>query len=199
MSTSHLDRLFSTSYSDRLPTTSHSDRPPSAPTARTPNNCWPAPIHQAQQKVRLLQRTSWQCKVRSQESPLAIRLPIVKFMVRSSPLMIGLLSQMLSVTSSQITPARPKLAERSQAVCVGWCNRHGRSCGTPYSALYIFDFHVEHHDWVVAQTKFCILGNVVGRGIGIFVSDSSPFDYTRQQSDLTSGPEIPQWAKLNAG
>lgn len=39
----------------------------------------------------------------------------------------------------------------------------------------IVNFHVEYDDWVFGQTKFCILENITGNGIGIFVSDNSLF------------------------
>ena len=63
----------------------------------------------------------------------------------------------------------------------------------------VIDFHVEYDDWVFSHTKFCMLENVPGTGVGIFVSDNSLFRDTRQQSDFTPGPEIHPSAKLNAG
>ena len=36
----------------------------------------------------------------------------------------------------------------------------------------VVDFDVEYDDWVFGQTKFCLLENISGTGIGIFVSDN---------------------------
>jgi len=63
----------------------------------------------------------------------------------------------------------------------------------------IIDFHVEHDGWVFAQTKFCMLENITGSGIGIFVSDNSLFHSTRQEYDLTPGSEVHPRTKVNAG
>lgn len=63
----------------------------------------------------------------------------------------------------------------------------------------IVEFHVEYDDWVFAHTKFCTLENIVGTGIGIFVSDNCLLHSARQSSDLIPGPEVRWQAELNAG
>jgi len=63
----------------------------------------------------------------------------------------------------------------------------------------IVELHADYDDWVFGQTKFCMLENIVGTGIGIFVSDNNLLHSTRQQSDPISGPEIHPRTKLNGG